>query len=76
MIETKLSEIEDLIQDNWFVYNPNGRDVNEEITNLVKALRVSAEALKEIADTDTSFCIGPRIALTEIERILSAEGEG
>lgn len=37
------------------------------IEQLEKKFEIAKEALKEIADTDTPWCIGPRIALAKIE---------
>lgn len=43
-----IAEVRDLMQDHWFTYNPNGRDINEVIEKICALLERAEIALEDI----------------------------
>jgi hypothetical protein len=45
-----LEAARELVQDGWFVDNPNGSDVNEEINKLISIVEIQAKCIEIYAD--------------------------
>lgn len=45
-IEARLSDLREMVSEQWFLDNPNS-EVNEEVTTLISALEVALQGLKD-----------------------------